>query len=75
MLQENPSVVYGVLAPLYCMGLIGAPLSRMVRMWLVVAIVVVLIISCPIRSVARYRTGRRRPRARLGIDRHCDFRP
>lgn len=45
MLQENPSVVYGVLAPLYCMGLIGAPLSRMVRMWLMVAIVVVLIIS------------------------------
>ncbi len=38
-------MLYGVLASLYCMGLIGAPLSRMVRMWLVVAIVVVLIIS------------------------------
>jgi len=45
MLRDKPGVLYGGLAPIYCMGIIGAHVSRMLRTWIMVAIVVALIIT------------------------------
>lgn len=44
-LQQNPHLLNGVLAPLYCMGLVGHPWKKQLRSWMMVAFVVVMIIS------------------------------
>lgn len=50
-LRRNPRMVYGVLAPLYCMGLIGWDLKTTARGWsMVVAIVLMVIIVRRIAS-------------------------
>lgn len=43
-LRRNPSVLFGVLAPLYCMGLVGWDTRTTVRGWgMVVAIVLMIV--------------------------------
>lgn len=43
-LRRNPRLVYAVLAPLYCMGLIGWDLKTTIRGWAMVAAIIVMVI-------------------------------